>query len=287
MVFVVCLLVAVVALWASRGMQLTGSGSRGLSLVGMAFALLAASRAFTVIPAGHVGVVDLFGWVSPNPLPPGIRMVNPLAQITAMSVKTQEIKETMDVPSKEGLTMQMEASLLFHLDPQKAAEVYKTVGLEYQSILVEPQFRAVMRGVTALYEAKALYTSEREAVARLVAVDMEKQIGPRGVVVENTPLRRLTLPQRLAAAIEQKLESEQQSQQMQFVLEKERQEAERKRIEARGVADFQQIINQGLSEQLLKWKGIEATLKLAESQNAKVVVVGSGKDGLPLILGGQ
>jgi regulator of protease activity HflC (stomatin/prohibitin superfamily) len=287
MVFVVCLLVAVLALWASRGSGLTSSSSRTLSLIGAVFALFAASRAFTVIPAGHVGVVDLFGWVAPEPLPPGIRLVNPLAQITAMSVMTQEIKETMDVPSKEGLTMQMEASLLFHLDPSKAADVYKTVGLEYQTILVEPQFRAVMRGVTALYEAKALYTSEREAVARLVAVDMEKQVGPRGVVVENTPLRRLTLPTRLAAAIEQKLESEQQSQQMQFVLEKERQEAERKRIEARGIADFQQIINQGLSEQLLKWKGIEATLKLAESQNAKVVVVGSGKDGLPLILGGQ
>jgi regulator of protease activity HflC (stomatin/prohibitin superfamily) len=287
MVFVVCLLIAVLALWASRGSGLTSSSSRTLSLIGAVFALFAASRAFTVIPAGHVGVVDLFGWVAPEPLPPGIRLVNPLAQITAMSVMTQEIKETMDVPSKEGLTMQMEASLLFHLDPSKAADVYKTVGLEYQAILVEPQFRAVMRGVTALYEAKALYTSEREAVARLVAVDMEKQVGPRGVVVENTPLRRLTLPPRLAAAIEQKLESEQQSQQMQFVLEKERQEAERKRIEARGIADFQQIINQGLSEQLLKWKGIEATLKLAESQNAKVVVVGSGKDGLPLILGGQ
>lgn len=287
MVFIVCVLVAVAALWLSSGSDLTRSNKRTLGLVGVGFALFAASRAFTVIPAGHVGVVDLFGWVSPEPLPPGIRLVNPLAKITAMSVMTQEIKETMDVPSKEGLTMQMEASLLFHLDPAKAADVYKTVGLEYQAILVEPQFRAVMRGVTALYEAKALYTSEREAVARLVAVDMEKQIGPRGVVVENTPLRRLTLPQRLAAAIEQKLESEQQSQQMQFVLEKERQEAERKRIEARGVADFQQIINQGLSEQLLKWKGIEATLKLAESQNAKVIVVGSGKDGLPLILGGQ
>lgn len=287
MVFIVCVLVAVAALWLSSGSDLTRSNKRTLGLVGVGFALFAASRAFTVIPAGHVGVVDLFGWVSPAPLPAGIRMVNPLARVTAMSVMTQEIKETMDVPSKEGLTMQMEASLLFHLDPAKAADVYKTVGLEYQAILVEPQFRAVMRGVTALYEAKALYTSEREAVARLVAVDMEKQIGPRGVVVENTPLRRLTLPQRLAAAIEQKLESEQQSQQMQFVLEKERQEAERKRIEARGVADFQQIINQGLSEQLLKWKGIEATLKLAESQNAKVIVVGSGKDGLPLILGGQ
>jgi prohibitin 1 len=105
------------------------------------------------------------------------------------------------------------------------------------------------------------------------------------VVVESTPLRKLTLPARLAAAIEEKLGAEQESQRMQFVLTKEQQEAERKRIEAQGVADFQRIVSQGISDQLLKWKGIEATLKVAESQNAKVVIVGAGKDGLPIILG--
>lgn len=257
-------------------------------LVGMlAFGLLALAQVFTVIPAGHVGVVDFFGTVSDNTLKAGINMVNPMARVSKMSVKTQEIKELMDVPSKEGLTLQLEVSVLFHLDPEKAAEVYKTIGENYVAIILEPQFRSVSRGVTAGYEAKALYTSEREQLAHSIAKDLKMLVETRGVVVETTPLRRVGLPSDLTAAIEEKLRAEQESQRMQFVLTKEKQEAERKRIEAQGIADFQRIVAQGISEQLLRWKGIEATLKIAESSNSKVVIIGSGKDGLPIILGGQ
>jgi len=145
----------------------------------------------------------------------------------------------------------------------------------------------VTRGVTAQYEARALYTSEREKLAEAIATELRRLVEPRGITVEATPLRKLTLPARLAAAIEEKLGAEQESQRMQFVLAKERQEADRRRIEAQGIADFQRIVTTGINDQLLRWKGIEATLKIAESQNAKVVIVGSGKDGLPLILGGQ
>jgi prohibitin 1 len=251
----------------------------------VALALFAVSQAFTVVPAGHVGVVDFFGRVSEQTLKSGINFVNPLARIVRMSIKTQEAKEVMDVPSKEGLTVQLEVSVLYHLDPEKAAEVYKTVGPEYEAVILQPQLRSLTRGVTAGYEARALYTSEREQLAHAITEEVRKLVGPRGVVVESTPLRKLTLPARLAAAIEEKLGAEQESQRMQFVLTKEQQEAERKRIEAQGVADFQRIVSQGISDQLLKWKGIEATLKVAESQNAKVVIVGAGKDGLPIILG--
>jgi len=183
--------------------------------------------------------------------------------------------------------MRLESSALFHLDPEKAADVYKTVGPEYVAVLLEPQFRSVTRGVTAGYEAKALYTSEREQLSELIAVDLRKLVGPRGIVIEAAPLRQLILPPRLAAAIEEKLGAEQESQRMQFVLQKERQEADRRRIEAQGIADFQKIVSLGINEQLLKWKAIEATLKIAESQNAKVVIIGSGKDGLPVILGSE
>jgi regulator of protease activity HflC (stomatin/prohibitin superfamily) len=207
--------------------------------------------------------------------------------VAKLSVKTQEIKEVMDVPSREGLTMQLEASVLFHLDPEKAAEVYKTLGPDYVTILLQPQFRSVTRGVTAQFEARALYTSEREQLAETMADELRRLVEPRGLVVESTPLRRLTLPQRLAAAIEEKLGAEQESQRMQFVLERERQEAERRRIEAQGIADFQRTVSQGIDERLLRWKGIEATEKLAGSQNTKIVIVGAGKDGLPVILGGQ
>jgi regulator of protease activity HflC (stomatin/prohibitin superfamily) len=264
---------------------MTPRSAAGLVVLLVAVALL--GRSIRVIPAGSVGVVDLFGRVSAQTLKSGIQFVNPFAQVVTMSIKTQELKEVMDVPSKEGLTMNVECSVLFHLDPEQAADVYRTIGQEYVVVILEPQFRSVTRGVTAGYEAKALYTSEREHLAQVITADLQKLLGARGVQVESTPLRRLTLPQRITAAIEEKLSAEQESQRMEFVLLKEKQEAERKRIEASGVADFQRIVAQGISPELLRWKGIEATTKIAESSNSKVIVIGAGKDGLPLILGGQ
>jgi regulator of protease activity HflC (stomatin/prohibitin superfamily) len=286
-VFAVALLAARAARSAAKTAQYEavsrGAGAAATAVAGLA-ALLGLSQFFTVIPAGHVGVVDFFGSVSPTSLKAGINVRNPLARIVKMSVKTQEIKEVMDVPSKEGLTVQLEVSAIYHLDPERAPEIYKTVGPNYVEVILEPQFRSVARGVTAGFEAKALYTSEREMLAEIILKDIQKQVGTRGVTVEATPLRKVGLPPGLTQAIEEKLRAEQESQRMQFVLLKEKQEAERKRIEAQGIADFQEIVTKGISEPLLRWKGIEATEKIAQSPNAKVIVIGAGKDGLPLIL---
>jgi regulator of protease activity HflC (stomatin/prohibitin superfamily) len=158
------------------------------------------------------------------------------------------------------------------------------VGPDYVNILLVPQVRSVTRGVTSEYEAKALYTSERELLSGKIRDHLEKNVAPRGITIEAIPLRSVRLPDRLTQAIEEKLQADQASQRMQFVLLKETQEAERKRIEAQGISDFQKIVAQGISDQLLRWKGIEATEKLAQSPNSKVVVIGSGKDGLPIIL---
>jgi regulator of protease activity HflC (stomatin/prohibitin superfamily) len=147
--------------------------------------------------------------------------------------------------------------------------------------------RAAIRSVTAAHNANALYTGEREKIAQQIANELRIELAKRGIEVENILLRDVQLPQLLARAIEAKQQAEQDALRMSFVLQKERQEAERKRIEASGIRDFQQIVAQGISPQLLTWKGIEATEKLAASENAKVVVIGSGKNGLPLILGGQ
>jgi regulator of protease activity HflC (stomatin/prohibitin superfamily) len=253
-------------------------------LVAIGFALISVGQCFTVIPAGSVGVVDFFGTVSSNTLKAGINAVNPLARVIKLSVQTQEMKEVMDVPSKEGLTVQLEVSILYHLNPDKAADVYKSVGVDYERIILEPQFRSVTRGVTASYEAKALYTSEREALSLQILKEIETATEARGVTVESAPLRRVGLPPGLTQSIEAKLQAEQESQRMQFVLMKERQEADRKRIEAQGISDFQKIVVQGISDQLLRWKGIEATEKIATSANAKVIIIGAGRDGLPLIL---
>jgi len=291
MLFLVSLLIAIgsfIAWLSSRRTANVNTMARGSSAifggVTVLCILIAISQAFTVVPAGNVGVVDFFGTVSDMTLKAGINVVNPLAKVVKFSVKTEEIKEIMDVPSKEGLTVRLELSALFHLNPDKAAEVYKTIGENYIQIILEPQFRSVARGVTAAYDARALYTSERELIAQIIQKDIEKLVEPRGITVEATPMRQVGLPAGLTESITEKLRAEQESQRMQFVLTKEKQEAERKRIEAQGISDFQNIVARGISDQLLRWKGIEATEKLASSPNSKVIVIGAGKDGLPLIL---
>lgn len=246
--------------------------------------VVVALRCITVVPAGHVGIKDLFGKVSDKPLRSGLHLVNPLVKVHKMSIRTQEQKETLDVPSQEGLVVRIDVSLLFSLDGSKAAQVYKTVGPRYVDVVVVPVFRSAVRGVTSAYEAKALYTSVRDTVANQIKVILGPQLQERGIRVENLLLRSISLPPILAAAIERKLEAEQEAERMRFVLERERQEAERKRIEAQGIADYQAIVNKGLNEYILRWKGIEATRELAASPNAKVVVIGAGKEGLPLIL---
>ncbi|MBD2312054.1 prohibitin family protein [Desertifilum sp. FACHB-1129] len=252
--------------------------------VGTLVALAFLSKCITIIPAGQVGVVDFFGNVSQKTLKPGVNLTNPLSKVIKFSTQTQEIKETVETPSKEGLTIALEASLLYRLDPEQAAQVYQTIGRDYVNVILVPQFRSVIRGTTSGYNAQALYTSQREELSIQIQQDLANVVSSRGIIVEDTPLRKIGLPPTLQQAIEAKLKAEQESQQMQFTLEKERQEAERKRIEAQGIADYQRIVSQGLSEQVLQLKGIEATEKLAQSPNAKVVVIGAGKGGLPLIL---
>jgi len=202
-------------------------------------------------------------------------------------VQTQEIKEVAEVPSKEGLILNLETSLLFQLDPAKAPDIYKTVGTRYVATIVEPQFRSAIREITSSYEAKALYSAERERIAGEIMTLFRRMAGERGIIVQQVLLRKINLPPVVAGAIQEKLRREQEAEQMKFVLQKEQQEAERKRIEAQGIADFQRIVAQGISSQLLEWKGIEATEKLATSSNSKIVVIGNPRTGLPIILSGE
>jgi regulator of protease activity HflC (stomatin/prohibitin superfamily) len=260
-------------------------GRKVLAVLGIAGLLAVNGSAQMVIPAGHVGVYDLFGKVADQSMASGIHLVNPLATVHKISIRTQEVKETVDVPSREGLAVNIDVSLLFSLEPVKAAQVFRSIGPQYLQVAVVPQFRSVVRDVTSGYDAKALYTAEREFLTQNIQKNLFPLLQERGVRCERILLRKIMLPQKLSAAIESKLEAEQQAEQMKYVLDKEKQEAERKRIEAQGIADYQTIINQGLNDNLLKWKGIEATRELAKSQNAKVVVIGAGKEGLPIILG--
>jgi len=260
-------------------------GCAGIAVVG--FIVFLIGNPIAVIPAGHVGVKDLFGSVSPGILSPGVGIVMPFTRVVKMSVQTQEIKEQADVPSKEGLILNLEVSLLFQLDPSKAVDIYKTVGQDYVGTIVEPQFRSAIREITASYEAKALYSSEREKISGEILSLFKRIAGERGIQVQAVLLRKIGLPPVVANAIQEKLRREQEAEQMKFVLQKEESEAQRKRIEAQGIADFQKIVAAGISAQLLEWKGIEATEKLAASPNTKIVVIGNAKSGLPIILSGE
>lgn len=247
--------------------------------------LFALAKSVQVVPANHVGIYDLFGVVREEPLRSGLHFVNPMANLHVVSCKTDLQDYTAVVPSKEGLNVEVHFAVQFHLDESQAVDLYKTVGLDYVQKVVQPQVKAAVRKATSTRDAKALYTSEREMVKADMLQILNEALNPRGVFVEDVPLKQIVLPAKLSAAIESKLQMEQESQRMDFVLQKEQQEAQRKRIEAQGISDFQRIVSNGIDERLLRWKGIEATVDLAKSPNAKVVVVGQGKDGLPLILG--
>jgi prohibitin 1 len=293
MLFILSVLVIIVAFIAWRAAakkvkqnNLAFKSLANLSLLALAgFTLIALSQFFSQVPAGHVGVVDFFGIVSQRTLPPGINAVNPMANVHKFSTQTMEHKENMQVLSREGLTIGLELSVLYRLNPDSAARVYQTIlGGDYENIVLIPQFRSISRAVTASFAASALYSTERERLGLAIQEELARTIAPRGVLIETTPLRNVALPTQLTEAIETKQRADQEAQRMEFVLMKEKQEADRKRIEAKGIADFQTIVAAGISEQLLRWKGIEATEKIAASPNTKVIIVGAGKDGLPIIM---
>jgi prohibitin 1 len=271
----------VVDVGSSPGLRLLGLGISAFLVVIFLFASV------TRVQSGHVGVLTLFGRVTGEVLPEGIHMINPFKSSNEMSIRTQEIKESASVPSAEGLVMNLDTSLIYHLDPEKASDVYQKIGPNYLNVFIEPNLRAAIREATASHTANALYSGERGLVAKQIRDQLTTLLGQRGILVESILLRDIQLPQTLKTSIETKQQAEQEALAMSFRLQKEKQEAERKRIEAAGIRDFQQIVAQGISPQLLEWKGIEATENLAKSANAKVVVIGNPKNGLPLILGGQ
>jgi prohibitin 1 len=268
-----------------------GGGPAGalLRLIGLGVAafilVIVLFNCVTRVGTGHVGVLTLFGRVTGETLGEGIHIINPLKTNNEMSIQTQTIKESASVPSSEGLMMSLDTSLIYHLNPDHAADVFQKIGADYENIVVEPTLRSAIRESTASHTANALYTGEREMVGKQIFEQVNEQLTKRGLTVENVLLRDIQLPATLKASIEAKQQAEQEALAMNFRLQKETQEAQRKRIEAAGVRDFQQIVAQGITPSLLEWKGIEATENLAKSPNSKVVVIGNNKNGLPLILG--
>jgi len=255
-----------------------------------------------------VGVQVLFGRVQPTALTEGIQVTNPFVDVVKMTVRTETYTmsatssegtvqgdDSIQALSSDGLLMPLDITIAYRLVGGDAPLVYRNIGADYVDKIIRPASRTAVREAIAGFTAQEAYSTKREALPqkmhdllteRMGALLRQREDfkGATGFIVDQVMLRKIQLPDKVKNAIEAKLEAAQQSEQMQFVLEKERQEAERKRIEAKGVSDFQTIVSQSINANLLQWKGIEATETLAKSQNAKVVVIGSGRNGLPVIL---
>lgn len=226
------------------------------------------------IRQGEVGVKRVYGKLREKTLGPGFYSYNPFTSVI-IKIPTRTINLQVgleNLPSKEGLIITAEMGVLFHIDPKMAGALLTTVGEAYEQTLVSSVFRSSAADVCARFFAKDMYTVQREVIEREITAKMMTILGSRGIIIEHVLIKQIELPKGLSQSIEQKLEAEQQAQQMEFVLQKEKKEAERKVIEARGISDAQKILSEGLSKQIIELKSIEAFKLLANSPNAKIII---------------
>lgn len=244
----------------------------------------------TQVPSGHRGVKYYKfgdGTEMGKIYDEGFNWHFPWNKIYVYKIQLEERKEDLQILSADGASISLEVSIWYRPVVNHLDSLQKTIGPDYFNSVVAPAIRGVARAVVGKYKPEEIYSTKREVIATEIISEMQSLVTPKFISVENIIIRDVILPPKITEAINFKLAADQEQQQMEYVLLKEKQEAERKRIEAKGIADFQKIVSSGITETLLKWKGIEATQKLAESPNSKVVIIGSGKDGLPIILGGN
>lgn len=227
----------------------------------------------TIVKQGEVGVKRSFGKISEKPLMEGAKFFNPFTTaIIKLPTRTVNMEVRLPLPSKEGLTVQSEVSILYRLVGSYAPSVVENLGRSYEQVVILPIFRSAVADISSQHFAKDMHTGQRSVIEKDIKTLMDKQLKERGFIIESVLLKSIILPPGLTKAIEEKLEAEQDAQRMEFTLNKERQEATRKIIEAEGVRDAQKIIAQGLSPLLLRFKTIEAFNKLSTSPNAKTII---------------
>lgn len=267
--------------------------------VGLGIALLGISNACIVqIDAGQVGVQTLFGKVQGQPLESGLNLVNPFVEIKMFDIKTQNYTmsaiasegdktgdDAIRVLSADGLEVVIDLTILYRVIPSEAPRLYRQVGLDYKNIVVRPITRTKIRDNAVYYDAVALYSKQRDAFQARIAAAIEVDFKSRGLILEQLLVRNITLPISVKAAIESKINAEQEAQKMTFVLQKEKQEAERKRVEAQGIADYQRIINSEITDKLLQYESIKAQKEIAVSPNAKVIIMGKGSGNSQVLIG--
>lgn len=246
------------------------------------------------IDAGHIGVKKLFGKVQPDVLGSGLHFINPLLDIEKIDIKTQNYTmsgvhdegakaadDAIRVLTADGLEVTMDLSVLYKVISADAPRLLQETGISYEDKIVRPITRTRIRDNAVYYDAIALYSTKRDEFQQRIFKNIENDFKQRGLMLENLLVRNITLPQSVKLTIEQKINAEQDAQKMQFVLQKEKQEADRKRVEAQGIADYQKIISLSLSDKQLQYEQIKAQLELAKSTNAKIIVMGKGT---PVIL---
>ena len=240
------------------------------------------------VESGEGGVLwTAFSGTQDESYAEGWYFVAPWNKMYSYDVRTQDQPEVLHVLAKNGLSIKLETSVRYRAKADEVARLHKTIGPEYYDVLMAPSIRSVAREVGGQFTPEEIYSTKRLEVANEIFKQVTERIKDRPVLLEAILVRNVDLPQKLKTAINEKLEEEQKALKMEFTLNKERQEAERKRIEAEGTAQRNRIITESITDPFLRYKGIEATEKLSTSPNAKIIVIGSGKDGLPIILGGQ
>ena len=264
--------------------QESGITGRRVLLVGGTLVLAGCAYAsFKTIPAGHVGYKNLFGEVYDKQYKSGFTFINPLANLVKIDLRKKIAETESLVSSNEGLEIGAKIDIVYRLNQEKARDVYVNAGLAYESILLLPQVKSSIRDTISGYDAKALYNDETRAEIKNKILQYLGKLSENGIIVEDVLINKIALPNALMRSIENKLQAEQEMQKMEFILEKERKEAERKQIEANGIKAFQTIVSEGISQELLQWKGISATEELAKSPNAKIIMIGNNTNGLPLV----
>lgn len=248
------------------------------------------------VGAGEAGVQVLFGSVQSGVLKSGLNFINPLVSVEKMDVRTQAYTmssihdegqqqgdDAISTLSSDGLTLRLDLTVWYRLNENDAPQVYRTIGTDYVEKIVRPAVRTAIRDVSVGFPATDIYSIKREDFINNVTKNLENAFNGRGIILERVLLRNVELPEKVRAAIDEKIASEQRAQQMVYVLQKEKQEAERKRVEAQGISDYNRIVSQSITDQVLQLKGIEATLELGKSNNSKMVIM-NGKN-MPLIFG--
>ena len=250
-----------------------------------------------VVPPGMVGVQVLFGKVRKEPLPSGLHFVNPFIDLTLMSVRTEvytmsarryegrysNVDDAISCLTHDGLSIRLDVSVWFHLDGKRAPQVFSEIGEDYVEKIVRPAVRSAIRNQAANYLAADIYSHKREELRRAIENEVRRELESRGVVLERVLLRNVELPRKLQQAINEKLAAEQEAQRMKFVLQRERQEAERRQIEANGIAKSNQIIGKSLSKEYLQWYYITTLERLINSPNNTVIILPFDQKLTPLL----